>query len=327
MIAALLLGILSPGPSFAASKPKRDLEAELDQVKDENSKLRQQVDDLNAKIDLLMTRIDQLEKKIAGLSSSSPQASQSKEKIEESEIVIEAHGSTVEHKGSTPDFPVIKIQPDEEPPPVAAPKSQPQAKKVIIIEDDQKNPNNPKIKVEKAPPKSASGKQASGNTKKVITFNEKDNPNGQPTITEEAQAAPPKTKPAEAKAEPGKTEEVKSASLDDIKQLIDKKQYAEAEKEIKARLANKPKEKEACPLYAYLGDTRAKEGKAADAAAAYLKVADLYPACDLAPGSMFKAGELYEKIDKNKSLKIYGDIVSLYPYSNYANLAEEKFKK
>ena len=42
---------------------------------------------------------------------------------------------------------------------------------------------------------------------------------------------------------------------------------------------------------------------------------------------MFKAGEIFEKTDKNKSRKVYEDLISLYPFSNYANLAGEKLKQ
>jgi len=43
---------------------------------------------------------------------------------------------------------------------------------------------------------------------------------------------------------------------------------------------------------------------------------------------LFKAGEIYEKLGKkDEAQKIFQDLVSLYPFSKYANLAEEKLKK
>jgi len=315
LVLVLLFGMSSLGLSLGGGKSKKELSSELDQVKEENAALKKQVEELNTKLDLLLARIDQLEKTIEVLKAGNAgQMSKSGEQIEEEEVVIEAHGGRVDRKGATPNLPVVKIAPESQ-----APPSQPQAKKVIVFTDDKNNPNNPKIKIEKAPAGKTAGKQEQ--SKKVITFDESKNPEG-PVITRE------KSSPAEKKASPeAKAQEVKSASLDDIRKMIEQKQYAEAEKEAKARLLKKPKEKEACSLYFYLGQARVGVGNRVEAAAAFLKLADLYPACELAPEAMFKAGELYEKTDKNKSRKIYEEIVSLYPYSNYANLAEEKLKK
>ena len=69
-------------------------------------------------------------------------------------------------------------------------------------------------------------------------------------------------------------------------------------------------------------------GKNADAARAYGELADRYPACEYAAESMFKAGELYEKMgDAGKARKFYEDLSTLYPFSEYAKLAEAKLKK
>jgi TolA-binding protein len=305
LVLVLLFGMSSLGLS-SGGKSKKELSAELDQVKEENAALKKQVEELNTKLELLLARIDQLEKMVEVLKAGNAgQLSAGGERIEEEEVVIEAHGGQVDRKGATPNLPVVKISPENKPP-----QNQTPTKKVIVFTDDKNNPNNPKIKIEKAP----AGKSAPGRKPEAPADS------GTKPVSEkkaELKTNPPETKPAEAKA----------ASLDDIKKMIEQKQYAQAEKEAKARLLQKPGEKEACPLYFYLGEARSGAGKGGEAAAAFLKLADLYPACELAPEAMFKAGELYEKTDKARSRKIYEDIVSLYPYSNYANLAEEKLKK
>jgi len=295
---AVFIGVLGSSPCLAASKSKKVVESEIARLQEENARLRRQVDELVTKMDLLMSRIDQLEKSVAELRSGPAQTAKAQDQIQEEEIVIEARGSEV---GATPNLPVIKVEPQKPP----APKT----KKVIVFTDDKKNPNNPKISIQTVSSGKSGGKPDPG-AKKVITFDDKGG--SEPTVTEEK-----KSRGAEAK--PG--------SLDEVKKLIASKQCREAEARIKSRLAQKPREKEACPLYFYLGEALSLCGRPAEAGTAYLKVGDSYPACELAPGAMFKAGELFEKSDQDKSRKVFEDIVLLYPYSNYANLAEEKLKK
>lgn len=59
----LILAMLAAGSwlSSAATKSIKDLEAEIQALKEENLKLKQQIQDLNAKIDLLVSRIEKLE--------------------------------------------------------------------------------------------------------------------------------------------------------------------------------------------------------------------------------------------------------------------------
>jgi len=108
---------------------------------------------------------------------------------------------------------------------------------------------------------------------------------------------------------------------------VDEKKYSQAEAAVKERLKANSSEAETCGLYISLAEIRTKAGNSAGSAGAYLELADHHPTCDQAPEAMFKAGEIFQKSDKNKSKKIFEELISLYPYSNYANLAEEKLKK
>ncbi len=129
------------------------------------------------------------------------------------------------------------------------------------------------------------------------------------------------------KAEPVKVEPGKD-SVAEAKKLITAKKYLEAEKLIEDRLNHKPEAKESCQLLYYLGQSRAQSGKGPEAAKAYLELSDRYPACELAPEALFKSGEICEKMgEKGNARELYQELVSLYPFSKYANLAQEKLKK
>lgn len=125
---------------------------------------------------------------------------------------------------------------------------------------------------------------------------------------------------------------VKSAGNQDVvseaKRLIGDKKYQEAEALLQARLGQKPSGVEACNLLYWLGTAQLGLGKNGEAIKSYQELSDKYPACELAPEAMFKTGEIYEKMgNKEQARRIYQELVSLYPFSKYANLAEEKLKK
>jgi len=288
----LTFGILSVAASFPGAKDNKDKKApeeELTRVKEENARLKQEIDDLNAKFDLLITRLDQLEKTIAELKNQNL-AAKKPEPIKEENIVAKEPASNDNTKESAPNLPVVKMGPAPEKP------SPPQTKKVISFGDDKNNPNNPKI-----------------------------------MIKEEAGKAPAKpadkNKVTELKIPESPKAEAEPLSDPEIKKLVDEKKYSQAEAAVKGRLKANPSEAEACGLYISLAEIRAKAGNSAGSAGAYLELADHHPTCDQAPEAMFKAGEIFQKSDKNKSKKIFEELISLYPYSNYANLAEEKLKK
>ena len=224
---------------------------------------------------------------------------------------------------------MVKIGPKPGPVASGPAPGQAQTQKVISFDDNKSNPNNPIIKIKKEPitPKKTGNAKSDSQTKKVITFEDSNKDGSEPVITEEKGGAKPVLEKTGPVAEEKKPDGAAAPSLDEIKKMMDKKDYASAEKAIKDRLAEKPSEKEACELRYYLGESKSKSGKSTDAAAAYMYISDHYPACDLAPGAMFKAGEIFEKTDKNKSKKVYEDLISLYPFSNYANLAAEKLKQ
>jgi len=288
----LTFGILSAAASFPAAKDNKDKKApdeELIRVKEENVRIKQEIDDLNAKFDLLITRLDQMEKTIAELKSQNL-AAKKPEQIKEENLVAKEPAPNDTNKDNAHNLPVVKMEPAPEKP------SPPQTKKVISFGDDKNNPNNPKI-----------------------------------LIKEEAGKAPAKpadkNKVTELKIPESPRAEAEPLSDSEIKKLVDEKNYSKAEAAVKERLNSDPSEKEACVLYISLAEIRAKSGNSAGSAGAYLELADHHPTCDQAPEAMFKAGEIYQKTDKNKSKKIFEELISLYPYSNYANLAEEKLKK
>jgi len=293
---ALVCGLVFSNLAISATKSKKELEAELAVLQEENIRLRQQIDELNSKLDLLMSRIDALEKSLAELKG--PNAA--REQIKEETIVVPSESSKVTVGGQAARLPVVKLEPSagEARPAEAARPAEPQTKKVIVFGENKANPDSPIIKIEK---------ESTAGTKKPAP---------------EAQG--PVTKVQAEKPVP--TGSAGPANLAEVKKLIDQKQYPKAEDLIQSELAKNPSAKDSCALYKYLGDARAKSGKDKSAVDAYLLVSDKYPACDLAPESMFKAGELVEKTDKNKSKRIFEDLISLYPFSNYANLAEAKLK-
>jgi len=108
----LILIMLAAGSwlSSGATKSLKDMEAEIQALKEENLKLKQQIQELNAKIDLLVSRIEKLE---AEKSPAKPLDS-----FEEKPVV------------GNNNLPVIKIEPNP---------SQPVAKVIEIIDEDKKN--------------------------------------------------------------------------------------------------------------------------------------------------------------------------------------------
>ena len=285
----LIFGISSLAVSVPGAKDKKSREQELNQLKEENNRLKQEIDDLNAKLDLLITRLDMLEKTVAELKNPNLEMKR-QEQIKEETVAIKEPSPVEKKKETTPDLPVVKIEPEPEKP------GQPRTKKVISFGDDKNNPNNPKI-----------------------------------TIRDETSKAPAKpadkNKVTELKVPESPKAEAEPLSDDELKKLVDEKKYSQAEAAVKDRLKANPPEKEACALYISLAEIRTKAGNGAGSASAYLELADRHPTCDQAPEALFKAGEIYQKTDKNKGKKIFEDLISLYPYSNYANLAEEKLKK
>ena len=123
----LVLGLTLSGYALNSytGKPKNELTQELAQLKEENLKLKQQIEELNLKIDLLLSRIEKLEKTLAGQARSS-------DSFEEKQILPkEINPGT--------NLPVVKVE-------VKAEEQGQGTKKVIeIIDEDKKK----EIEIEK----------------------------------------------------------------------------------------------------------------------------------------------------------------------------------
>jgi len=113
--------------------------------------------------------------------------------------------------------------------------------------------------------------------------------------------------------------------IEEVKKLLAEKKYGEAENLIKSGLKEKPSALVSCQLQFYFGECLVFSGKNLEGAKAYLGVGERYPVCELAPEAMFKAGEIYERAgDKKQGKKVFKELISLYPFSKYANLAKER---
>lgn len=285
----MVFGTSSLAVSLPGAGDKKAREQELSQLKEENNRLKQEIDNLSAKLDLLITRMGMLEKTVAEIKNPNLEAKR-QEQIREESIVSKEPPPVEKNKDTTPNLRVVKIEPEPQKP------GPPRTQKVISFGDDKNNPNNPKITIR----------------------NEASAPPAKP---------PDKNKVTELKVPGNSPAAAETLSDDEIKKLADEKKYGQAEAALNDRLKEKPPEKEACGLYMSLAEIRGRAGNAVGSAKAYLELADRHPTCDQAPEALFNAGELYQKSDQNKSRKLFQDLISLYPYSNYANLAEEKLKK
>jgi len=122
-----------------------------------------------------------------------------------------------------------------------------------------------------------------------------------------------------------KSAEKHQGMIEEVKKLLAEKKYGEAESLIKSGLKEKPSAPVSCQLQFSLGECLVFSGRNLEGAKAYLEVGNRYPACELSPEAMFKAGEIYEQAgDKKQSKKIFEELISLYPFSKYANLAKER---
>jgi TolA-binding protein len=180
-----------------------------------------------------------------------------------------------------------------------------------VIKIPTKNSDEPVVRMEVQKNKSPSDPK----TMIVIDENKKSD-------EAKAKTAPPPATPSTQTGKQGK------ALLDEAKGLMDKKQYAQAEKVLKDRLAQKPAAPEACSILYNLGNCRSLAGKSGDAAAAYKDLATRYPTCDLAPEAMYDEGDIYYKTgNADKGKKVMEELIALYPFSKYANLAESRIKQ
>jgi TolA-binding protein len=283
LFAVLLIGVLPFSSALAAKKDDKTKQPqgdELGELREENARLKQQVDDLNSKFELLVSRLDQMEKTIAELKNqvaSTPRPAP----IKEEPVAVTA--------SAKPEFSVRQPEPKPGKP------DQSKTMKVITFGDDKNNPNNPKIVIKEEP---ARGSKPADKNK----------------VTE---LKVPKESAPEAETLPDQ----------EIKQLLADKKFSQAEAAVKARFKEQPPEAETCVLYVFMAQARTGTGNKTGAADAYLALANRHPTCEQAPEAMFKAGELWQKSDPKKSEKIFQELVSLYPYSNYANLAQAKLNK
>jgi len=114
----------------------------------------------------------------------------------------------------------------------------------------------------------------------------------------------------------------------EILNLLEDEEFESALDLIKAQLATKPNARFSCWLLFHKAKAESGLGKDELSSKTYLELADKYPACDYAPEAIFRSAQIYEK-KKNyaKAKELYKEIISLYPFSEYANLAKKKLKE